>query len=236
MLRFVLLLYSLFAFCIEVDGQINNNLVVFCNDGERFTLIVNGLMENEKPETNVRVVNLDLKVYEVKVIFENPKMKPVNTNITFYRTNKECVFALNKKGRKKHTIDYVSEKDIIQEVVQQPQLTRADSVSKIIDSGTNGSNPPLPTNSAIQMLLNNILLQNTEAGKLSVASNALETMVLNLIDIKSILSLFSSEQTRLAFAKLVWAKLKDPTLYEGILQTFLNTAVKEEFRKFTLLK
>src|ERR1700756_1367495 len=120
--NFLLLLFFFFVTCSVVNSQVINNLVVFCNEGGRFTLILNGLKENQTPETSVRVEGLDLKVYEVKVIFEDTKLKDVNTTLTFYRTGKECVFALNKKGKKTHTMDYVSEKDINPPVIQQPDM------------------------------------------------------------------------------------------------------------------
>ena len=70
----ILLFVTFFTANFFMQAQIVNNLVVFCNEGERFTLILNGVQQNQSPETNVRVVGLDLKVYQVKVIFENHKI------------------------------------------------------------------------------------------------------------------------------------------------------------------
>jgi hypothetical protein len=198
---------------------------------------MNGLRENPNPETNVRVEGLDLKVYEVKVIFENPKLKDMNTTLTFYRTNKECVFALNKKGSKKHTMDYVSEKDIIPPVAQLPAPVATSTVQTYSNNQAPATNmntpiPVTPTVSAFQTLLDNILTQTTETGKLNIANAALETMVFSLSEIKQILPLLGSDQTRLAFAKQVYTKMKDPSFYQGILETFINVAVKEEFMRF----
>lgn len=234
--RSLRVLFPLLIIQLMVKAQVINNLVVFCNDGERFTLILNGLKENSRPETNVRVEGLDLKVYEVKVIFENPKLKDVNTTLTFYRTNKECVFALNKKGSKKHTMDYVSEKDIIPQAVQPsaPVQASAPSYSNAQAPATNISTPApsTPTVSPFQALLDNILAQVTESGKLNTANAALEVMTFSLDEIKQILPLFASDQTRLAFAKQVYTKIKDPSFYQGILDTFINAAIKDEFTRF----
>jgi hypothetical protein len=49
----------------------NNNLIIFSQDGNKFTVILNGLRQNEKPETNVKVTGLNASTYKVKVIFEN---------------------------------------------------------------------------------------------------------------------------------------------------------------------
>jgi hypothetical protein len=100
-------------------ANVNNDLVVFCNDGERFTLILNGQRYNETPATTVKATSLNLKTYQVRIIFENKKKNDLNTNLYFYKTNKECVFGLNNKGKRKYTMDYVSDKDIIETPVEE---------------------------------------------------------------------------------------------------------------------
>src|SRR6187431_2666724 len=103
----VSLLLSLLLFLhLKVSSQVINNLVVFSNDGDKFTLILNGEKQNLYPETKVRVVDLNLKVYKVNIIFENQKLQPHSTTLTFFSTNTECVFAINKRGGKKHSMDY----------------------------------------------------------------------------------------------------------------------------------
>lgn len=57
----------------------NNSLVVYSQDGLKFTLILNGIRQNGQPETNVKVNGLNAQNYQVKLIFEN-KMADVNQN------------------------------------------------------------------------------------------------------------------------------------------------------------
>jgi hypothetical protein len=84
-----------------------NNLVVFSQDGDRFTLIVNGLRQNEKPETNVKVTGLIAPNYKVRVIFDNASLAPIDQNIYMMDggenvTNKEITYMISntKKGMK----------------------------------------------------------------------------------------------------------------------------------------
>lgn len=58
-----------------------NNLVVFSQDGYKFTLIVNGLRQNEKPETNVKVTGLTAMNYKVRVIFADANLAPIDQNV-----------------------------------------------------------------------------------------------------------------------------------------------------------
>lgn len=85
----------------------NNNLVVFSQDGDKFSLIVNGLRQNEKPETNVKVTGLNAPNYKVRVIFENGNLAPIDQNIAMMYggenvTNKELTYVITntKKGMK----------------------------------------------------------------------------------------------------------------------------------------
>lgn len=48
-----------------------SNLTIFSEDGNPFYLILNGIRQNETPETNVRVDNLMNEYYSTKVIFGN---------------------------------------------------------------------------------------------------------------------------------------------------------------------
>jgi hypothetical protein len=85
----------------------NNNLVVFSPDGDKFSLIVNGLRQNEKPETNVKVTGLNAPNYKVRVIFENAGLAPIDQNVYMMDggenvTNKEFTYVVTntKKGMK----------------------------------------------------------------------------------------------------------------------------------------
>jgi hypothetical protein len=126
---------------MEAVCQVINNLVVFTNDGERFTLILNGEKQNLDPESKVRVTDLTLKVYEVTILFENKNFKTHNTTLTFFSTNTECLFVLNKHG-KKHTMDYVTETPINQPPKQNNPTTNTNTTAPSnTDTNTNTSTP-----------------------------------------------------------------------------------------------
>lgn len=95
------------AFAAEAQ---NNNLVVFSETGDRFTLILNGLRQNEKPETNVKVTGLNAEWYTAKIIFEqsgNKKKPDINQKIGMldggsFVSNREVTYSIiNKKGKLK---------------------------------------------------------------------------------------------------------------------------------------
>jgi len=250
-LKIAVLFILLFASQAFIKAQIVNNLVVFCNEGERFTLILNGIQQNQNPETNVRVVGLDLKVYQVKVIFQNHKIKDHNTTISFFRTGKECVFALNKKGKKKHTLDYVSEKeidgfltaqknnenDVNQNMQTQQAVTLAPTtISTTTAINVNDTTTNATTQSSFQNALDSIATQPNETAKLNMAISLLKNNKYSVAQIKKILGNFSTEQSKIAFSKQVLTQLKDPNTYKEIINIFMNDSVKTELQKFMNLK
>jgi hypothetical protein len=62
-------------------SQKGNHLVVFNQDGSRFWLIINGIKQNNTPETHVRVVDLIQPSYKVKVIFENKVLGIIDQSV-----------------------------------------------------------------------------------------------------------------------------------------------------------
>ena len=117
MKRLFSLLFLTCAFA--ASSQIVNNLILFCNEAEPFTLILNGERINMTPQTRVKAENLTVKKYQTKVIFNNPKIKEANTVITFFGTNNECEFILKKRGKRKYKIEYFTERKIPETVKPQ---------------------------------------------------------------------------------------------------------------------
>jgi hypothetical protein len=65
------LLTIIFAIGLICPSFSQSNLVVFSENGERFYLILNGIRQNENPETNIKIENLINQFYSTKVIFED---------------------------------------------------------------------------------------------------------------------------------------------------------------------
>lgn len=96
-------------------SQNNNNLVVFSETGDRFYLVLNGLKYNEKPETNVKVTNLNATNYKAKILFENGH-PDLNHNVYLMWegnavNNKEFTYAISRKGDK-YKLKFISQADM----------------------------------------------------------------------------------------------------------------------------
>ncbi len=110
MKRTFLSLLVLFLFGTTVLAQ-NNNVVVYSQDGLKFTLILNGVRQNVQPETNIKVTGLNNATYQAKVIFANGMSdidqnlylmdggNPVqNTEFTSAIVNKKGIYKLQFRG------------------------------------------------------------------------------------------------------------------------------------------
>ncbi len=102
----------------------NNNLIVYSQDGYKFSLILNGVLQNPKPSTNVKVTGLNATNYQTKIILEN-KMPDVNANVYLMwggnaTSNTEYSYALTDvKGQLK--LKLKSNEPIPMQAVADPQ-------------------------------------------------------------------------------------------------------------------
>ena len=73
------LLFIVPLFAIAQFNQ-GGTLNIFSEDGEKFTLILNGEKQNDEPQTNIRIEELPQPYYNAKVIFENKALAPISKN------------------------------------------------------------------------------------------------------------------------------------------------------------
>ncbi|MEI6488581.1 MAG: DUF4476 domain-containing protein [Bacteroidota bacterium] len=101
----------------------NNSLIVYSQEGLKFSLILNGVLQNQHPSTNVKVTGLNANNYDGKVIFEN-KMPDVNATIYLMYAgnptqNTEYNYSITKV-KEKYKIKFRSIAPITMEQVEAP--------------------------------------------------------------------------------------------------------------------
>jgi len=72
------------------------NLIFFSENGERFSVIMNGLRKNDSPETNVKVTGLVGAPYLVKILFADTSLGILDEKI-YAIDGKERTFAIRQK-------------------------------------------------------------------------------------------------------------------------------------------
>src|SRR5689334_19217336 len=89
----------LFIGAANVKAQ-TSNAILFTENGERFQVILNGILQNAQPETNVKMTGLVSPNYKCRIIFEDKSLGYVDFNMFFPEMGYEATWNIkrNKKG------------------------------------------------------------------------------------------------------------------------------------------
>ncbi len=116
-----------------------SNLSIFNNNGQQFYVVLNGIRQNSKPETNVQVSQIKNGSYAVKVIFADGKTPDIDKNFMIdapYDITARIIF---KKGKGKlQMIGQEPTHGVIQEaVVYRPSDAAVYSDAVVVNSISN---------------------------------------------------------------------------------------------------
>ncbi|MCF6130218.1 DUF4476 domain-containing protein [Flavobacterium sp. AS60] len=75
----LLILLMLTSFSFAQPGPVGH-LTIFSEDGDKFTLILNGEVINDVPQTNLRVEDLNQPYYNAKIKFEDASLADITKN------------------------------------------------------------------------------------------------------------------------------------------------------------
>lgn len=75
----------------------NSNAVLFTENGERFQVVLNGVIQNTDPATNVKLTDLMAPNYKMKILFENKTLGEINKNL-FLEAFAETTFNIKRKS------------------------------------------------------------------------------------------------------------------------------------------
>jgi hypothetical protein len=81
MKKHVLLFAGLFLMSLTSLGQNPANLVVFSEDGDLFFAYVNGIRQNDKPETNVKITGLTFPNVSLRIEFNDKALPQLKQNM-----------------------------------------------------------------------------------------------------------------------------------------------------------
>jgi uncharacterized protein DUF4476 len=188
----------------------------------------------------------------VRIIFKNTELKKTDTQLNFYRTNKECEFALNKTGKKKYAMQYLTERDLTPPAPEADAVPAAPVIAAAPVSPALASTPdpviqavdpaadspvtapaqgcPAMTGDEFSLFKKAVLLQSTDASRQQAIYTGLQNGCLLTSQLKEVLSSISSEKVRLDVAKAVYPRIKDLGNYSQLLNNFLQ--MEEEFKTF----
>jgi hypothetical protein len=112
-------IFLLFPFLSK--GQMTN-IVFFTEGGERFSVVLNGILQNDQPETNIKVTDLPAPSYKLKIIFEDPKIPELNKTLMFQQGT-ESTFNIKKNSKGEYVARFMNSVPIA-EVLPPPPSQR----------------------------------------------------------------------------------------------------------------
>jgi Domain of unknown function (DUF4476) len=118
----IAILFTLSLVLIRIAAAQTSNAILFTENGEKFTAILNGVKQNEKPETNVKITGLNAEFYKLKVIFENTALGEKNMNL-YIHLGTETSYSIRKNNKGEYVLRLVSEVPVAQAPASTPMQT-----------------------------------------------------------------------------------------------------------------
>ncbi len=101
-----LLLFVAFL-AVVCFARAQSNAIIFTENGERFYAILNGLRQNDQPQTNVKVTGLNAEFFKLKIIFEDKRLGEKNFNLAL-EANMETTVMIKKNPKGEYVMRLVS--------------------------------------------------------------------------------------------------------------------------------
>ncbi len=121
-----------------------SNLIFFAEQGEKFSVVLNGVLQNSKATTNVKVIDLNAPSYKLKIIFQDSTLPPIDKNLMFHMGT-ETTFNIKKNNNGEYVVRYFNEVAID----QAPPSSDGQSVVMFSMSGSSSA-PANTTTSTTQ--------------------------------------------------------------------------------------
>ena len=113
-------LLSIITLSLAATAQ-NADAVVFSENGDKFTLILNGEKQNQTPQTNVKVKGLTGEFYQARIDFEDPSL-PDFTNKNFaVHSGYEVTYVIRNNKKGEYVLRFQGESEIGGSVSATPQ-------------------------------------------------------------------------------------------------------------------
>ncbi len=160
MKKYLLTLTLAFLTIFAAKAQVGT-AIIFSEEGETFTVILNGLPQNQTPTTNVKLTNLNAEWYKMKVKFTDATIGTKDFNLAVSLGNERSMSLHRKKGGD-YSLRMVSETPLAQAPPTQNGQTEVQYGSAAMQGGSTttistqtttssgGSNP----NGAVNMGMN----------------------------------------------------------------------------------
>lgn len=112
------LLLVAFVFLASIAGKAQtSNLIFFTEQGERFSVVLNGILQNQVPETNIKVTGLPAPSYKLKIIFDDKKLGEFDKTLYINQGN-EVSYTIRRNNKNVYVVRFMNEVPLAQAPIQ----------------------------------------------------------------------------------------------------------------------
>lgn len=122
MKRTIYLLGLVLLFSMTAFAQ-SNNAILFAENGEKFQVILNGVLQNATPETNVKLTGLNAPNYKCRIMFADTKLGYLDWNMYFNEMGNEVTWNIKQNKKGEYVTRYVSAVPLAQAPPSAPTQT-----------------------------------------------------------------------------------------------------------------
>ena len=120
------------------------NVVFFAEQGEKFTVILNGVQMNDVSETNVKVTDLNNDFVTLKVRFEDTSIPDMDKSTLMLSPGNEVTYKIKKNKKGEYTLAYAGEVPLANATVASGQRVivfgqPAGTITTTTTGGTGGT-------------------------------------------------------------------------------------------------
>jgi len=112
----------LFVFAFAVHAQLSN-AILFTENGEKFHVILNGVLQNVNAETNVKLTQLNAPNYKCRIMFDDKSLGYVDFNLIFPEQGVENTWNIKKNKKGEYVTRGISSVPIAQAPPESPTQT-----------------------------------------------------------------------------------------------------------------
>lgn len=222
----LLLFALLLTTTLQLFAQSRRELVFYTEEGKKFTVSLNGIVQNPTPQTQVRITNLPGNTYKVKIVFEDELTSYIKTTAnTPY--GYERVYEIAKK-KNKYQIFLTQSTKLYEE--DESVYAFNDGVDNLQGDNYMPVNPMKQED--FQKAKKSILAQSFENDRMMVLKQVVKANCLYTSQIIELAKIFSFDDKRLEVVKLAYPYVFDPQNYYTVNEILTFSSSKEKLDEF----
>ncbi|MFM7731063.1 MAG: DUF4476 domain-containing protein [Flavobacteriales bacterium] len=128
------LLLLTFSFILFQAKAQSGNAVVFSENGEAFSLILNGVKVNESPASNVKAVSLTNEFYQARIDFQDAALPDFSQNNFAVHLGQEVTYMIKKNKKGEYVLRWQGEAPMSVLVQENPKDGPSEDVRRVANA------------------------------------------------------------------------------------------------------